>query len=178
MTSTSGPPLWRQLLSVMLLPTTAAIVIPVLLVNAYGTAVGWGQPGAAAALPVLAGAVALLAGLWLAVETIALFGREGKGTLAPWDPTRKLVVRGPYRRVRNPMITGVGLVLLGEALILGSPEILVVFGIFALANLIYIPLIEEPDLVARFGAEYEEYRRAVPRWIPRVQLHRGQRRRD
>jgi protein-S-isoprenylcysteine O-methyltransferase Ste14 len=119
------------------------------------------------ALPVLAGAGALLTGLWLAVETIALFGRVGKGTLAPWDPTRKLVVRGPYRRVRNPMISGVGLILLGEAAILGSAPILVELGLFALANLIYIPLIEEPDLAARFGAEYEEYRRAVPRWIPK-----------
>jgi protein-S-isoprenylcysteine O-methyltransferase Ste14 len=162
-----SPPLWRQLLSVLLLPTIVAIVIPALLVSSYGTETGWGLPGAVGALPVLAGAGALLTGLWLAVETIALFGRVGKGTLAPWDPTRKLVVRGPYRRVRNPMISGVGLILLGEAAILGSAPILVELGLFALANLIYIPLIEEPDLAARFGAEYEEYRRAVPRWIPK-----------
>jgi protein-S-isoprenylcysteine O-methyltransferase Ste14 len=162
-----SPPLWRQLLSVLLLPTIVAIVIPALLVSSYGTEIGWGLPGAVGALPVLAGAGALLTGLWLAVETIALFGRVGKGTLAPWDPTRKLVVRGPYRRVRNPMISGVGLILLGEAAILGSAPILVELGLFALANLIYIPLIEEPDLAARFGAEYEEYRRAVPRWIPK-----------
>jgi protein-S-isoprenylcysteine O-methyltransferase Ste14 len=65
------------------------------------------------------------------------------------------------------MITGVGLLLLGEAAILGSTPILVELGLFALANLVYIPLLEEPDLAARFGADYEEYRRAVPRWIPR-----------
>jgi protein-S-isoprenylcysteine O-methyltransferase Ste14 len=162
-----SPPLWRQLLSVLLLPTSVAIVVPALLISTYGTRIGWGLPGAAAALPVLAGATALLAGLWLAAETIALFGRVGEGTLAPWDPTRRLVVRGPYRRVRNPMISGVGLVLLGEAAILGSSAILVELGLFALANLIYIPLVEEPDLAARFGADYEEYRRAVPRWVPR-----------
>jgi protein-S-isoprenylcysteine O-methyltransferase Ste14 len=167
MTSASGTPLWRQLLSVLLLPATATIVIPVLLVSVYGVELGWDLPGVLRALTVLLGALLILGGLWLAIRTISLFGREGRGTLAPWDPTRKLVVRGPYRRVRNPMITGVGLVLLGEALILGSPEILVVFGIFALANLVYIPLVEEPDLVGRFGDEYEEYRRAVPRWIPR-----------
>ena len=174
MTSASGPPVWRQLLSVLLLPTSVAIVIPALLVNRYGTEVGWRLPEVAAALPVIGGAIAILAGLRLGYETISLFGSEGEGTLAPWDPTRKLVVRGPYRRVRNPTITGVGLVLLGEAAILGSPAILIVLGIFALANLTYIPLIEEPDLVARFGAEYEEYRRTVPRWIPRLQLHRGE----
>lgn len=167
MTSASGPPLWRQLLSVLLLPATMTIVIPVLLVSTYGAELGWDLPGVLTALVVQVGAILNLAGLWLAVTTISLFGKEGEGTLAPWDPTRKLVVRGPYRRVRNPMITGVGLVLLGEAAILGSPGILIAFGIFAVANLIYIPLVEEPDLVGRFGDEYEEYRSAVPRWIPR-----------
>jgi protein-S-isoprenylcysteine O-methyltransferase Ste14 len=65
------------------------------------------------------------------------------------------------------MITGVGLILLGEVAILGSPAILIEFGLFALLNLTYIPLVEEPGLSARFGSEYEEYRRSVPRWIPR-----------
>lgn len=146
--------------------------------NRYGTEVGWGLPGVAAALPVIGGAIAILAGLRLAYETISLFGSEGEGTLAPWDPTRKLVVRGPYQRVRNPMITGVGLVLLGESAILGSTSILVEFGVFAVANLTYIPLIEEPNLAARFGAEYEQYRQAVPRWIPRVKLDHGEFPRD
>jgi protein-S-isoprenylcysteine O-methyltransferase Ste14 len=162
-----APPLWRQLLSVLLLPATVAIVIPALLISSSGVSLGWELPGMLTAGAILVGAVLVLAGLRLATETIALFGKVGEGTLAPWDPTRKLVVRGPYRRVRNPMITGVGLVLLGEAAIVGSPGILIAFGIFALANLTYIPLIEEPDLAARFGAEYEEYREVVPRWIPR-----------
>jgi protein-S-isoprenylcysteine O-methyltransferase Ste14 len=163
----SAPPLWRQLLSVLLLPTTVTVVIPAFLVSAYGVRLGWGLPGGLTAPAGLVGAMLILAGLRLAIGTISLFGREGQGTLAPWDSTRKLVVRGPYRRVRNPMISGVGLILLGEAAILGSPSILIVFGIFVLANLIYIPLVEEPGLAARFGAEYEQYREAVPRWIPR-----------
>jgi protein-S-isoprenylcysteine O-methyltransferase Ste14 len=163
----NGPPLRRQLLSVVLLPVTMTVVIPALLVLAYGTEVGWDLPGVLAALPAAAGVVAIVAGLRLAYETISLFGTEGKGTLAPWDPTRRLVVRGPYLRVRNPMITGVGLTLLGEALLLGSVPILVALGLFALANAIYIPLVEEPGLVDRFGEEYKLYRRHVPRWIPR-----------
>lgn len=170
--------LGRQLLSVGLLPAMATVVIPALLVIGYGTNVGWGLPGLAAVLPALAGVAAMGAGLRLAYETISLFGTVGEGTLAPWDPTRKLVIRGPYRRVRNPMITGVGLILIGEAAVLGSTPILIEFAIFALANLVYIPLIEEPGLVERFGAEYEQYRRAVPRWIPRVQLDRGEHGRD
>ena len=100
-------------------------------------------------------------------ETISLFSSRGEGTLALWDPTRKLVVAGPYLRVRNPMITGVGLVLAGEAMALGSVAILIELGIFALANALWMPLIEEPGLVRRFGDSYLAYRRAVPRWIPR-----------
>jgi protein-S-isoprenylcysteine O-methyltransferase Ste14 len=143
------------------------VVIPALLVYLFGAELGWGLPGAAAALPVLAGASLAVPGLLLMKQTISLFASEGEGTLAPWDPTRKLVVQGPYRRVRNPMITGVSMVIFGEALILGSPAVLIEFGAFALINLTYIPLVEEPGLVRRFGDEYVSYRRAVPRWIPR-----------
>jgi protein-S-isoprenylcysteine O-methyltransferase Ste14 len=149
------------------LPGTVAIVIPALLVAGSGTNVGWGLDGPAIALPLLAAAMALAAGLRLVVQTIAMFGSEGEGTLAPWDPTRRLVVAGPYRRVRNPMITGVALVLLGEAALLGSVPILIELAVFAALNATYMPLVEEPGLARRFGAEYEEYREAVPRWIPR-----------
>jgi protein-S-isoprenylcysteine O-methyltransferase Ste14 len=164
-----GPPIWRQLLAVALLPAVATIVVPALLVSAGGTDVGWGFPAPAGALPPLIGAASIAAGLRLMFETISLFGTAGEGTLAPWDPPRALVVRGPYRRVRNPMISGVGLVLLGEAAALGSLPILAWFGLFALVNAIYIPLVEEPGLARRFGDDYAEYRRSVPRWIPRRQ---------
>jgi hypothetical protein len=100
-------------------------------------------------------------------ETISLFSRVGEGTLAPWDPTRKLVVNGPYRRVRNPMITGVFLVLSGETLVLGVPQMAAWTAIFGLVNAIYMPLVEEPGLVKRFGKDYVTYRDNVPRWIPR-----------
>ena len=145
----------------------ATIAIPIVLVLSYGTNVGWGITGVLSALPVLLGALMMFAGLRLAYETMSLFGTKGEGTLAPWDPTRRLVVLGPYRRVRNPMITGVALVLLGEAALLGSTAILIEFAIFGLANALWMPLVEEPGLVRRFGDEYLEYKRAVPRWIPR-----------
>jgi protein-S-isoprenylcysteine O-methyltransferase Ste14 len=161
------PSVWRQLRAIGPLPGIVTVVIPLVLVLIWGTEIGWGLDGAAAALPVLVGAGLIVPGLVLMRETIALFAREGEGTLAPWDPTRKLVVRGPYRWVRNPMITGVGLVLLAEALILGSIAILIEFGVFAFVNVIWMPLVEEPGLVRRFGDDYSEYRRAVPRWVPR-----------
>jgi protein-S-isoprenylcysteine O-methyltransferase Ste14 len=118
-------------------------------------------------LLVLAGIALIVVGFRLWVETVRLFVEVGRGTLAPWDPTLKLVVRGPYRRVRNPMISALGFVLLGEAAVLGSLPVLILFGGFAVANATYIPLFEEPGLLRRFGDEYAEYRRTVPRWIPR-----------
>jgi len=150
-----------------LLPGLVAVAVPALLVWLYGTEIGWGLPGPLGVLAVLAGLALILVAMRLWLETVRLFASVGRGTLAPWDPTRRLVVRGPYQRVRNPMISAVAFVLLGEALALGSTPILIEFGVFALINATFIPLAEEPDLVRRFGAEYEEYRRAVPRWIPR-----------
>jgi protein-S-isoprenylcysteine O-methyltransferase Ste14 len=141
--------------------------VPLALVLLFGADPGFGLPLPAAVALIAVGVAALAAGLRLAVQTIRLFASEGEGTLAPWDPTRRLVVRGPYRRVRNPMITGVALVLLGEGLILGSAAILVELAIFAAINATYMPLVEEPGLERRFGDSYRAYKRAVPRWIPR-----------
>lgn len=143
------------------------IAVPGVLAYTGGIEPGWGLDWPWRALPPVAGAIAIVAGLRLVVETVSLLATRGEGTLAPWDPTRRLVVRGPYRRVRNPMITGVGLIQLGEAILLGSTSIATWFGLFALANAVYMPLVEEPGLVRRFGDEYRAYRRAVPRWIPR-----------
>jgi protein-S-isoprenylcysteine O-methyltransferase Ste14 len=107
-------------------------------------------------------------GLALVVWTATLFAKVGRGTLAPWDPTSRLVVRGPYRYVRNPMITGVGTILAGQALLFRSWGIAVELAVFGLVNAIYFPLVEEPGLRRRFGDEYEEYCSRVPRWLPRV----------
>ena len=147
----------RHLLAIGLLPGMVAGVIPALLVDGLAS---W-------PLTLLGGAT-IAVGLALIVQTVALFATVGKGTLAPWDPTERLVVRGPYRRVRNPMISGVLCVLLGEALLFGSPAVLAWFAIVFAVNAIYFPLVEEPGLRRRFGADYETYRAAVPRWLPRL----------
>jgi protein-S-isoprenylcysteine O-methyltransferase Ste14 len=157
----------RQLRAIALLPGMVAIVVPALLVAAYGTNIRFGWPAPLSYLPGILGATLIFAGARLWWQTIRLFVEVGRGTLAPWDPPRRFVVRGPYRLVRNPMISAVGFVLLGEGLVLGSIPVLIAFGIFAIVNAIYIPLIEEPGLRRRFGDDYERYRRAVPRWIPR-----------
>jgi protein-S-isoprenylcysteine O-methyltransferase Ste14 len=107
-------------------------------------------------------------GLLLFASSLRRFATEGDGTLAPWDPPRRLVVRGPYRYVRNPMISGVVFVLFGEAAMLRSPSHLIWALIFLGLNAVYIPLLEEPQLERRFGKAYVEYRRHVPGLLPRV----------
>ena len=148
----------RHLLAIGLLPGVVAGVVPALIVAGDGLA-SWPL--------ILIGAAMLALGVALIVQTVALFATVGKGTLAPWDPTARLVVRGPYRRVRNPMISGVLCVLLGEALLFGSVALLAWFAIVFAVNAVYLPLVEEPGLRRRFGADYEAYRAAVPRWLPR-----------
>ena len=159
----------RHLLAVLLLPGTVVVVVPLLIVRWTGSiAVGWGLPGVLAVLPIALGMALLAVGGPLVVWTIALFVRVGRGTLAPWDPTSTLVVQGPYRHVRNPMISGVLFLLLGEAVLLGSWPLLVWFAAVAGVNAVYLPFVEEPGLVSRYGAEYERYRAGVPRWLPRL----------
>ena len=116
---------------------------------------------------IVLGALFCAIGLVLLVATILRFARQGKGTLAPWDPPRHLVVEGPYAYTRNPMISGVVFVLLGETALLESIPILVWFAVVVVANTVYFKLSEEPGLVRRFGAEYVDYRKHVPMWIPR-----------
>jgi protein-S-isoprenylcysteine O-methyltransferase Ste14 len=97
-----------------------------------------------------------------------LFARVGQGTLAPWEPTRRLVAVGPYAHVRNPMIVGVMSIIAGEATLLGSLRIGLWGVAFFAINHVYFVLSEEPGLEKRFGADYLEYKRSVPRWIPRL----------
>jgi protein-S-isoprenylcysteine O-methyltransferase Ste14 len=124
----------------------------------------WYAARAGLGLPVLGGALVCL-GLVLMVATIRLFMTVGKGTLAPWNPPQRLVVRGVYRYVRNPMISGACCLLLGEAVLAASLPLLGLFALAVIVNAVYIPLSEEPGLAKRFGEEYEVYRRNVPRWI-------------
>lgn len=152
---------WRQLRAIALLPVMVTVVVPAFLLSQSGSELG---PWPLAAV----GVVLVALGLALVIWTATLFARIGKGTLAPWDPTARLVVAGPYRHVRNPMISGVLAVLLGEAALFGSLPLLVWFGAVFALNAIYFPLVEEPGLRERFGEDYERYRANVPRWLPRL----------
>jgi len=150
----------RQARAIVLLPFVVTIVVPALIVSWTGDVRLWW--GSAFGLALLA------VGLVLVVWTIRLFSTVGDGTLAPWDPTTKLVLRGPYRHVRNPMISGVAFVLAGEAVLLGSPPLALWFAAVVVVNAVYLPLVEEPGLRRRFGEDYELYAANVPRWLPRL----------
>lgn len=103
----------------------------------------------------------------IAWSCVSLFQDPGEGTPAPWDPPIHLVVRGPYCHVRNPLAEGVFCVLLGESLLSGSFPLLLWFFFFLTINLIYTPLIEEPELLNRFGEPFKTYMKNVPRWLPK-----------
>ena len=159
--------LLRHALSVTLLPGTVVILVPLWITKRYGVELTW--PRTAGEIAAAAGGVVLLIpGVILFAASLHRFFTSGRGTLAPWDPPARLVVAGPYRYVRNPMIAGVIFMLLAIALLLRSRPHAAWAGIFILANAIYIPLLEEPDLAVRFGADYDRYRQHVRRFLPRL----------
>jgi protein-S-isoprenylcysteine O-methyltransferase Ste14 len=166
---------WKHLRAILLLPGMVAVVIPAgfLYLTGLDTFDLWqSYPATRVGLPLLGGVLICL-GLVLMVATIRLFVTVGKGTLAPWNPTQRLVVQGIYRHVRNPMIAGVFFVLLGEAILAASLPLLGWFAVFVVVNAVYIPLVEERGLVKRFGADYLTYQQNVPRWIPRLRAWNG-----
>jgi protein-S-isoprenylcysteine O-methyltransferase Ste14 len=108
-----------------------------------------------------------LAGSALAVWCLLAFVIVGKGTPAPFDPPRQLVVAGPYRYVRNPMYIGAGLALEGAAVYTRSLALLGYAALLLVAAHVFVVRYEEPALARRFGDDYRIYRRAVRRWWPR-----------
>ena len=159
--------LLRHLLSIAALPFTVTVLIPLWIGRRQGIALAPATSGGGLLLQG-AGAIVLAIGLVLFFSSLRRFAGEGQGTLAPWDPPRNLVVHGPYRFVRNPMISGVLFVLAGEAMLLRSRPHGVWALTFLVINLVYIPLLEEPLLRQRFGTPYIDYCRHVPRIFPRV----------
>lgn len=162
----------RHLQSIAALPFVVTVVIPVWLARSKDIQLRFGQTPMTI-LAQVAGAVLLGLGVWMFLKSVRQFDREGRGTLAPWDPPRQLVINGLYRYVRNPMISGVCFIVLGEGLLLLSYPHLQYALLFFVINVIHIPLLEEPLLLRRFGDGYREYCRNVPRLIPRLSPWKG-----
>jgi protein-S-isoprenylcysteine O-methyltransferase Ste14 len=126
-------------------------------------AMGWPQIGG-----VIIGSVGGL----IALSCVCAFAFIGKGTPAPFDPPRRLVVRGPYRFVRNPMYIGAALVIAGTALFYKSVVLLAFFAGFLLVTHLFVLIYEEPTLSRTFGPEYQSYCDRVHRWWPVTTSHR------
>lgn len=168
--------MWKHVRAMLALPGVMAVLVPAAIL--YFTGIDnfdlWSRALAVRIALAAIGVVFLGIGLVLFVATNRLFARIGRGTLAPWDPTSRLVVEGVYRHVRNPMMSAVFAVLLGEALLTASVGVFLWLVVFVTAVTILIPLVEERWLREQFGAEYEEYCRHVPRWIPRLRPWRNE----
>ena len=160
--------LLNHLKNILLLPVNVTIVIPYILHNFIWKA----KIANYSTLIILVGVVFILLGILLLLYTVFLFKTKGEGTLAPWNPTQKLVIKGPYRYMRNPMITGVVLILIGESLVFNSKIILIWAIIFFIVNNAYFLLVEEPKLKKQFRNPYIEYLKHVPRWIPKLKPYK------
>ena len=129
---------------------------------------GW-RAGAAYPAPVqITGAVLAAAGAAALLAAFAQFAIQGRGTPAPPAPTEQLVVRGPYRYVRNPMYLAVLAVITGQAVLLSRPVLLAYAAAVAAAFIAFVYGYEQPTLARRYGAQYHTFRQAVPGWWPRL----------
>src|SRR5881397_29307 len=149
--------------------TYAAVFIGFVLVYLPARFLSWSGIVAPATtgVPQIAGMILVTIGTAIALSCVLTFVFIGKGTPAPFDPPRKLVVRGPYRFVRNPMYIGAGMTLAGAALYYESLSIFIYTCLFFLVTHLFVLLYEEPTLRRTFGAEYEAYFRRVRRWWPK-----------
>ena len=161
---------WQQVKAVILLPFTVLIVIPAVILYFPGVGgMALRRPAPWNVLMLIGAAVLVSIGLTLFVATMMLFGKTGKGTLAPWNPPQRLVMAGPYRHVRNPMISGVLFILSAEAPFFGSLPIL---GYFAAVFLRPIRSTshwsKSPVWKSGLARSTLGIRQHVPRWIPRL----------
>ena len=149
--------------------TSAALFIGFLLIFLAArilSSTGVTQPSAIGVWQV-AGVALGTCGALLALTCILTFAFVGRGTPAPFDPPRRLVVRGPYHLVRNPMYVGAGFALAGASLFYQSVPLVGYTGVFLIVSHVFVVLYEEPTLRKMFGKDYEAYCRRVGRWWPK-----------
>ncbi len=155
----------KWLKAIIILPFNVTVIIPFLIL--YFSNFQYKVPDV---WQIFFGICLLFFGLSLFIWTVVLFQKIGKGTLAPWACTKHLVVEGPFKVVRNPMITAVLLILVSEAVILNAVNIFYWMLTFFIINCVYFKLFEEKQLERNFGDEYLEYKKNVPMWFPKLKL--------
>ncbi|MEJ0031461.1 MAG: isoprenylcysteine carboxylmethyltransferase family protein [Bacteroidota bacterium] len=160
-----GPSLFAHLRDILLLPVMVTIVVPYLIFNSSQHSI----PGSLLIQLVWTGDRTRWNHLVILHDHIVwqIWQRHTCSVAS----NAKLVIIGPYRYVRNPMISGVFFILIGESLVLHSTSILEWAGLFFLINTTYFILSEEPSLEDRFGEDYRQYKKHVGRWIPRLRAY-------
>jgi len=153
-------PILKTLLFTVLVPGTVAVYVPYRIARPT-------RPIEVSALGVL-GVLMFGCGALIYLSCAWHFAWTGRGTPAPIDPPKVLIVRGLNRYVRNPMYIGVLTMILGQSALFASPQVLYYGAFFFVAANLFVLLYEEPALRKQFGASYEEYLRTVPRWVPKL----------
>lgn len=150
--------------------TYATLFIGLSLIYLPSRVLGWSGIARPVAIqwPQIMGIILGCAGAVVALWCVSIFVSLGKGTPAPFDPPRRLVIRGPYRFVRNPMYMGAGLALAGAALFFKSTPLLAYVCAFLLVAHVFVMAYEEPTLRKTFSSDYEAYCSRVMRWTPRM----------
>ena len=134
---------------------------------------GWTRPEQPHLLVDVLGVTLVLAGAGVMLHSFVAFAWHGRGTPAPAAPTEHLVVQGAYRHVRNPMYVAVVALVLGQVLLFASPGLFAYLVVITLVTDAFVRTYEEPTLRDTYGPEYDQFRQAVPRWVPRITPWRG-----
>jgi protein-S-isoprenylcysteine O-methyltransferase Ste14 len=154
--------IFRNLMFTVVVPGLGGVWLPWRILTRHGQTAA---PAAWVAVPVI------VAGTALYVWCVWNFAAVGGGTPGPWDAPSRVVAAGPYRWVRNPIYLAALLIVGGEAWLFLSLPLLAYAGAMAVCFHLFVIGYEEPTLGRRFGTSYTEYRRTVPRWIPRRPRH-------
>jgi protein-S-isoprenylcysteine O-methyltransferase Ste14 len=149
---------FRAVLAFLALPAVVGGFLPWVLLNNDV----WRMRGTLIGLPILFFGACVL--MWCVRDFYVI----GKGTLAPWDPPKRLVVVGLYRLVRNPMYVGVLAWVAGWSLVAGSPVLAIYTGLLAITFQLRVIFYEEPRLARQFGNDWIKYRSSVNRWLPKL----------
>jgi protein-S-isoprenylcysteine O-methyltransferase Ste14 len=153
-------PILKTLIFTVLVPGTVAVYVPYRIARPSGIC--------GASWLSLSGTIMFVVGALIYLSCAWHFAWTGRGTPAPIDPPKVLIVHGLNRYVRNPMYIGVLMMILGQAAFFGSVEVLYYAAFFLVAVNLFVLFYEEPHLRKQFGASYEEYLRTVPRWLPKL----------
>jgi protein-S-isoprenylcysteine O-methyltransferase Ste14 len=125
-----------------------------------------GYPGDGIGRPL--GAAVIAAGAFVLLEAFLRFAMEGRGTPSPGYPTNRLIVRGTYRFVRNPMYLAVESLILGQAVLFGRIELVIYAAMIGAAFYLFVLMVEEPTLRRAYPKAYGRYAANVHRWVPRL----------